>query len=89
MVFEENRFILDLLEVVPKENVIAIRTKSLVDVISGALNALLRVRREGIDAAVDLEFFARSTAVLSFLTGYESGWVTMAGTERGLTGETS
>ena len=69
MVFEENRFILDLLEVLPKENVVAIRAKNLIDVIGGALNALLRVRREGIDAAIDLEFFARSTAVLSFLTG--------------------
>lgn len=69
MVFEENRFILDLLDVVPKENVIAIRTGSLIDMIGSSLNALLRVRRERIDAAVDLEFFARSTAMLSFLTG--------------------
>ncbi len=69
LVFEENRFILDALEVVPVDNVIAIRTNGLLDVISGALGALKKVRRIGMDGAVDLEFFARSTAVLSFLTG--------------------
>lgn len=69
MVFEENRFILDLLEVIPEENVIAIRTGHLWDVILGSFAAIMRVRKERIDGLIDLEFFARSTAVLAFLTG--------------------
>jgi ADP-heptose:LPS heptosyltransferase len=69
LVFKENRFILDQLEVIPRENVIDIDTGTLLEVISGALSALKRVRKAGIDGCVDLEFFARSTAVISYLTG--------------------
>ncbi|MEM7143989.1 MAG: glycosyltransferase family 9 protein [Verrucomicrobiota bacterium] len=69
LVFEENRFILDQLGLIPEGNVIAIRTGNLMEVIGGMLGALRRVRGEGIDGCVDLEFFARATAVISYLTG--------------------
>jgi len=69
VVFAQNRFILDLLRVVPAENVIAIRTDGLLRVVIETLRAVLRMRREGIDAAVDFEFFARSSAILTYLSG--------------------
>ncbi|MEM8953631.1 MAG: glycosyltransferase family 9 protein [Verrucomicrobiota bacterium] len=69
LVFEENRFILDQLGLIPHENVIIIRTSNLVEVIGDALRALRHVRAKEIDGCVDLEFFARSTAVISYLTG--------------------
>lgn len=69
MVFEENRFILDLLEVVRPENVIAVRSKGILGTILGMLGAIRRVRRERIDAVVDFELFARSSAVLAYLSG--------------------
>jgi ADP-heptose:LPS heptosyltransferase len=69
VVFEENRFILDLLDVVPKDNVIVLRTGSLIQTAWDAIGAVLRMRREGVDATVDFEFFARSTAILSYLSG--------------------
>ncbi|HYH65600.1 MAG TPA: glycosyltransferase family 9 protein [Urbifossiella sp.] len=69
VLFGENRPILDLLGLVPPENVIAIRTGGLVRTVVGALKALRAIRRAGIDAVVDLEFFARSTAALGYLTG--------------------
>lgn len=69
MVFEENRFVLDLLDVVPRENVIALPTGSLFGLAFGTLRALARVRRLGIEASVDCEFFARSTAILAYLCG--------------------
>jgi len=69
LVFSQNRFILDLLDVVPKENVIAIRTTGMVTVVLDTLRAVIRMRRLGIDAAVDFEFFARSSAILSYLSG--------------------
>jgi len=69
VVFSENRFILDLLHVVPTENVISIRTDGLFRVASDTLKAVLRMRREGIDATADFEFFARSSAILSYLSG--------------------
>ncbi|MEX2207297.1 MAG: glycosyltransferase family 9 protein [Myxococcota bacterium] len=69
MVFAENRFILDVLGLVPEENVLTVSTKSLGGMIRGTLTALRRVRKLGIDAAVDLEFFARFSATITFLSG--------------------
>ena len=72
VVFAENRFILDLLEVVPRENVIAIRTEGLLRVTLDTLAAIRRLRREKVDASVDFEFFARSSAILCYLSGARS-----------------
>jgi len=69
LVFSQNRFILDLLDVVPRENVIAIRTTGMVTVVLDTLRAVVRMRRLRIDAAVDFEFFARSSAILTYLSG--------------------
>ena len=69
LVFSQNRFILDLLDVVPRENVIVIRTSGMVTVVLDTLRAVVRMRRSGIDAAVDFEFFARSSAILTYLSG--------------------
>lgn len=68
MVFDDNRFILDALGVIPPENIIPLRHGNLLALCSDVLSALVRVHRLRIDAAVDLEFFARSTALLSALT---------------------
>jgi ADP-heptose:LPS heptosyltransferase len=69
LVFEENRFILDAMGLIPPENVITIRHKQPLELAWQAFRALLRVRREKLDAAVDLEFFSRGSAVLTFLSG--------------------
>lgn len=69
LVFEENRPILDLMGLIPPENVVTIRTKRLARFARDTLGALARLRREKIDTAVDFEFFARSSAVLTFLSG--------------------
>jgi ADP-heptose:LPS heptosyltransferase len=69
LVFEENRFILDAMGVIPPENVITIRHKQPFELAWQALLALIRVRRERLDAAVDLEFFSRGSAILTFLSG--------------------
>jgi ADP-heptose:LPS heptosyltransferase len=69
LLFAENRPILDLLEVIPPENVIAIDAGGLFRAIWGALRAIRRMRRLRIDAAIDLEFFARASAALCYLSG--------------------
>jgi ADP-heptose:LPS heptosyltransferase len=69
LVFEENRFILDAMGLIPPENVITIRHKHPFELAWQALRALMRVRRERLDAAVDLEFFSRGSALLAFLSG--------------------
>ncbi len=69
LVFEQNRAILDAMEVIPKANVLAIRAKSVFGALRSTLGAVARMRRLKFDAAVDLEFFARSTAILTWLSG--------------------
>jgi ADP-heptose:LPS heptosyltransferase len=68
-VFEENRAILDLMDIIPPENVLPIRAKKLRTFAVDVIRTLLRIRRLQIDATVDMEFFARAPAILAFLTG--------------------
>jgi ADP-heptose:LPS heptosyltransferase len=68
-VFEENRPILDLLDVIPRENVIVIRAKGFVRLALDMLGTLWRVRKMKFDATVDMEFFSRASAILAFLSG--------------------
>jgi ADP-heptose:LPS heptosyltransferase len=72
VVFSENRFILDLMDVVPAENVLAIRTGSLLRTLLDILGVVVRMHAKRIDATVDFEFFARSSAILSYLSGARS-----------------
>lgn len=69
LLFAENRPILDLLALIPTNNVVAIRTRGLFGTMAAAILAIRRLRRERIDAVVDLEFFARSSAALAYLSG--------------------
>ncbi len=69
MVFEDNRFILDELNIILPENVLAINADNLGSMIRGTLSAVRRARQLEIDATIDLEFFARSTAIISYMTG--------------------
>ena len=69
LVFEENRFILDAMGLIPPGNVIAIRTNGLIRAAVDALQVIRRIRALGINTAIDLEFFARSSAALVFLSG--------------------
>jgi ADP-heptose:LPS heptosyltransferase len=72
VVFEDNRFILDAMEIIPEANVITIATKSLFGLATDALRAVLRARKIGIDAVVDMEFLTRFSAILTFTTGAKS-----------------
>lgn len=67
--FQDNRFILDALEVIPKENVVTVSVKGLSAFLFSMLAAIRKLRRMKFDAAVDMEFFSRGTAALTFLSG--------------------
>jgi ADP-heptose:LPS heptosyltransferase len=69
VVFEDNRFILDAMGVIPEENVITIATQSPFGLALGALRAVHRIRKIRIDAVVDMEFLTRFSAMLTFATG--------------------
>lgn len=69
VVFDENRPILDAVSWFPPENIVGIGSGNLWSVAIGVIAAIRRLRRLRVDAAIDLEFFARSSAILSYLTG--------------------
>jgi ADP-heptose:LPS heptosyltransferase len=69
LAFEDNRFVVDIRGVIPEENVLTIRTDSPWGMMASCLSRLREIRRLGIDSCVDMEFFARSSAVIAFLSG--------------------
>jgi ADP-heptose:LPS heptosyltransferase len=69
VVFGENRFILDLLELIPEQNVITICAQGFLRMGVSTLKAMGRMQKLKLDAAVDLEFFSRGSAVIAFLSG--------------------
>ena len=81
--FEENRFILDAMDLIPRENVIVIRAGGLIGTVLSTLKALRTMRRMQIDVAIDLEFFARSTAAIGYLSGARSRIGLHAGPDEG------
>ncbi|MDY6987705.1 MAG: glycosyltransferase family 9 protein [Thermodesulfobacteriota bacterium] len=68
-VFEENKEILDLLNVIPPENVLVTRSSGFGIFCFDVMRTLFKIRRMRIDATIDMEFFARAPAILAFLTG--------------------
>jgi ADP-heptose:LPS heptosyltransferase len=69
LVFQENRFVLDVMHLIPEQNVVTVGHKNIVDAGFQALLALKRIRELQVDAAIDLEFFSRSSAALTYLSG--------------------
>src|SRR5215468_5122380 len=69
LVLSENRFIVDVLGLIPEDNVFTISSESLPAFVSSALAVLTRLRRLRLDAAVDMEFFSRGSAAVMFLSG--------------------
>ncbi len=68
-VFTENRAILDVMDVIPHDNVLTIRNDSVPHLLTDSVAAIRRARRAGIDTTIDMEFFARGSAILAYLTG--------------------
>jgi ADP-heptose:LPS heptosyltransferase len=67
--FQENRFVLDMLHLIPEENVITLRRHSVGQLASTTWQARRRMRQLKIDTTVDLEFFARGSVVVAWLSG--------------------
>jgi ADP-heptose:LPS heptosyltransferase len=68
-VFEENREILDLMDVIPAENVVVIRGGRLSVFLIDVLRAIRRIRAFRIDTTIDMEFLSRAPAILAYLMG--------------------
>lgn len=69
LMFAKNREVLDLLGVMPPENVITIRDKSLGGFAADTFRAIWAMRRTGFDVVIDCELFSRVSAIFSYLSG--------------------
>ncbi|HSU56606.1 MAG TPA: glycosyltransferase family 9 protein [Candidatus Dormibacteraeota bacterium] len=66
---EDNRFVLDILDVLPRENVITVSKKGGLAFALSILKAIRRLRSLRLEAVVDMEFFSRGSAALAYATG--------------------
>ena len=69
MLFEKNREVVELLGVIPPENIITINDKSMPVFVKSALGALAHMRKLKIDTVIDCELFSRISSIFSFLSG--------------------
>ncbi|OHB51637.1 MAG: hypothetical protein A2Y12_01985 [Planctomycetes bacterium GWF2_42_9] len=69
LVFKQNRFILDVMNLIPAKNVLTIDEKNIFSLFFGTISSILSIRRMRIDAAINFEFFARFSAILTYLSG--------------------
>lgn len=69
LIFDKNRVCIDVMNVIPKKNVLTIRTTKLFSFLSDLIKCIYQFRRLQIDIVFDLELFSRCTALISFLTG--------------------
>ena len=69
MLFEKNREVVELLRIVPPENIITIKDASMLTFIRDILNALSRMRKIKFDTVIDCELSSRVSSILAFLSG--------------------
>ncbi len=69
LTFQENRFAVDILNIFSSQHVITIESQSFWRFFRSTLTVLLTLRAKKIDTVIDMELFARFTAILSYLCG--------------------
>ena len=69
LLFAKNREVLDLLEVIPKENVLTLDDRSLGRFAGDSLKVLRTLRSLKLDVVIDCELFARVSSIFSGLSG--------------------
>lgn len=69
MMFRKNREVLDLLGVIPQENVLTINDRSLTEFATDSLGVIRQMRTLKFDVVIDCELFSRVSSIFSFLSG--------------------
>ena len=68
-VFAKNREVLDLLGVIPAENVLTVSDRSLTQFVADVFKVVRAMRALEFDVVIDCELFARVSSIFSFLSG--------------------
>jgi len=69
LTFKENRHAVDILGIIPKKNVVTVSSRNIFSFILSSISATWKLRWKKISVAVDMELFARLTAIISFMSG--------------------
>lgn len=69
LVFEENKPILDFLNVLKPSNVIVVRNVGYFSFVIDLIKGLSFIRKQKIDSCIDMEFFSRASAIIAHLSG--------------------
>lgn len=69
LMFKKNREVLDLMDVIPPENVITLDDKALGRFVQDSLRAIRAMRRLNPDVVIDCELFSRASSIFSWLSG--------------------
>ena len=69
LLFEKNREILDIMEIIPPKNILTINDKSLFPFVRDIVKVLKLMRAIRFDTVIDCELFARVSSIFSFFTG--------------------
>jgi ADP-heptose:LPS heptosyltransferase len=69
LMFKKNREVLDLLEVMPKENVLTLNDRSLFGLVSDSFKVMRSMRQLKFDVVIDCELFSRISSIFSYLSG--------------------
>jgi ADP-heptose:LPS heptosyltransferase len=67
--FDENAEIAEVAGGFPRDRIVAVPARGALGTVWGLLRAAMRLRAMRFDVVVDLEYFSRVSAILSFLTG--------------------
>lgn len=67
LTFHKNRYCIEALNIIGRENILTIRDDSFLALTSDTLKILLKFRREKIDVCFDFELFSRFSMIVSYL----------------------
>jgi len=68
-IFNGNQNSVRMLNIIPKEDIATIRDRNLLLLFIDTIRKLWQIRKEKIDAVVDMELFSRFSSILSYLSG--------------------
>jgi len=71
LLFEQNREMLEIIDVMPCENIFSLDSSSFVRLAKSSISVLGKLRSLKIDTVLDCELFARISSIYSFLSGAE------------------
>lgn len=83
-IFKKNRDGVWALDIIPRKNVIVMRSESLISLCIDIFKNLRRIHKERIDVVIDMELFTRFTSILTYLSRATARAGFHAGSFRGL-----